>query len=94
MSQSENMVKIKDALLTVFGGYLGLNAEHVIESSVFEGDPYGWTSGNAVATISIEDGLPSTMDPPFFDMWLDVNQYMPGLHIEHVNGGISAVYED
>lgn len=89
----DSLIQIKDALLTVFGDYLGIEAEEVIEKSVWEGDPAGWTSGSAVATISMEHGMPGR-HMPFLEMWLEVSDYMPGFHVEFVNDGVAAVFKD
>lgn len=91
---SKRLIEIKDAILTVFGDYLGVEAENIIEDSVWEGDPYNWTGGRAVATVSLERGLPGFHMPAFIEMWMEVNEYLTDMHVENINGGVSAVYKD
>jgi len=85
--------KIKTAVKEIFGDFLGENADRIIEDSVWEGDPYGWSSG-AVATISTEHGLPSAAyDPWAVEKWFEVSDHLPGgLFCETVNSGVVAVH--
>lgn len=85
--------QLKKALKEVFGDFLGENANQILDRSVWEGDPYGWSPG-AVATISTEHGLPSgSYDVWAVEKWFEVSDLLPSDHFcETINGGVVAVH--
>ena len=86
------MKRIEKAIRKVFNDRLGDRADRIIEQSLWEGDPYGWASG-AIATISLEYGLPGMYDVNGFGDWAKVSDELGNLYVEFVNGGVAAVFE-
>jgi len=81
-----------------------VRAENLLRDSkygpyIVEGDPYGWTNGNAIATILLEQKGHSNDCHPPLDYWgsgLTVSHRasiaLQDYYIEFVNAAVAAVY--
>lgn len=73
----------------------------VVSQAVWDGDPYEWSSGDAVGTISAEYGL-DTIDywddygiDTQFEIWGKVKaETGVSVYGEWVNPGVMVIYED
>jgi len=99
-----NMNKRKPSIASiraVFRKHLGHYVEDpkVIDKSVWKGDPYGWSGGTPIATLTSEEGMPGPYhydEGPIFDAWhgpIMGELSNLGLYWEPINGAVTALWE-
>jgi len=85
----------RKAIVEVFGDFLGDNPMEATRRHTYTGkdDPGGW-SPQAAVVIHTETFLPSIDEGIFMiEKWDEVSDKLDGHFVEHINGGVSAVYK-